>query len=325
MDVFKKIIKSVSIIALGIAIGFGGSWFYTRYIIKFNLHLDGNLLSEQSFSVRSDISSVAYPFRNWQVREEPSVQAEGVLMVDLDTDFVFYQRQPNFRRPIASITKLMTAVIVQKYLSEEDEITISQRALNVDGDLPLFYLNEKVKIADLIKALLMISSNKAAAALSFYMGEDKFVELMNNLAKELEMTQTTFVEPTGLNFLNQSTPSDLKKLMKYILNEYPNLLLISKNNEDSIQGIIPKTTHRLININLLTQKPVFLEELGLVYLGGKTGFTDEAWQTFCGVFLVPSKKIEEQPKRILVVVLKTPTRYNDIESLLRWLNKAYVF
>jgi len=219
----------------------------------------------------------------------------------------------------------MTALVAKKYIPVDEEITITEESLKVDGDVPIFYLNEKVTANDLIRAMMIISSNKAAMALANHIGQDKFVALMNEMAKQLEMTQTSYAEPTGLSFLNQSSPTDLKKLIKYIVTEYPNLLLIAQNSVDKIQGKSPDIIHELTNINLIAHHPPFLDELNITYLGGKTGFTDEALQTFCGLFLVPSKRENEQPKRILVVVLGTPNRYNDIENLLKWLDKAYVF
>ncbi len=330
MEVFKKIVKIMIIVLVGIGIGFGGSWLYARFFINENFRTNGNLSLEQ-YSVRSNPSAITYPFRNWDVQDDPLIQAEGALLVDLDSDFIFYQKQPNLRRPIASLTKLMTALIAEKYLPSNEEVVISGEALNIDGDPDIFYQQERLTVNDLIQSLLIISSNKSAKALSLHMGENRFVGLMNEMAKQLEMTQTTFVEPTGLSFLNQSTPSDLKKLMRYIVNEYPNLLIISKTAETKIQGVYEQqdksiaVEHNLFNINLIAHNPKFLDELNVVYAGGKTGFTDEAWQTFCGVFLVPSQRSNESPRRILVVVLKTPDRYNDIETLLRWLNKAYVF
>ncbi|HOK20684.1 MAG TPA: serine hydrolase [Candidatus Paceibacterota bacterium] len=330
MDSWKKIVKIILIIIVGVGIGFGGSWFYAHFFINENFRLNGHSFSDQ-YTARSNLSAITYPFRNWDVRNDPSINAEGALLVDLDSDFIFYQKQPNLRRPIASLTKLMTAVIAEKNFSPDEEVTISEKALNTDGDPNIFYQDERLKVNDLIKALLMISSNKAAQALALHMGEEKFVGLMNEMAKELEMTQTTFVEPTGLSFLNQSTPSDLKKLLRYIVDEHPNLLIISKTAQDKITGVYNKgqksiaVVHDLSNINLLSHNPDFLNEINVIYAGGKTGFTDEAWQTFCGVFLVPSQRSNEPPRRVLVVVLKTADRYNDIETLLRWLNKAYVF
>ncbi|MGB9848160.1 MAG: D-alanyl-D-alanine carboxypeptidase family protein [Minisyncoccia bacterium] len=318
----KKIIKITSIILLSLAIGFFIGWFYFHYL-KFNNRIELN--NPDYFSARSENPLYTYPYRNWAVKDDPVVEAQGVLLMDIDNDYIFFQRDANVRRPIASITKLMTAVIAEENINSQELIPITQKSLNVDGDPPLFYLNEKLTTFDLVKSLLMISSNKAAMAIVDFYGESNFINLMNQKAKELGMTQTTFVEPTGLNFLNQSSPNDLKKLIKYIIAYHPNLLLISKNFEDKIYGQNPTISHELKNINQLTQKPNYLQELGITFLGGKTGFTDEAWQTFAGIFGVPSQRSDEPMRRILLVVLKTPNRYNDIEVLLKWLVKAYVF
>jgi len=321
----KMILKRFFIIIIALIAGFSGAWFYVHYFSN-NLKTEqGNASFNQLFSAKSDYSAIVYPFRNWEIKDDPNVLAQGVLVADIDNDYIFYQRNANVRRPIASITKLMTAVIASENLLVDEPVVISQKALQTDGDPAIFYLNERVKSFDLLKPLLMLSSNKSAMALAEAVGENKFISLMNQKAKELEMTQTTFVEPSGLNFLNQSTPNDLKKMLQYILYHEPNLLLISKTPKDKIEGENPKIIHELTNINQLTQKPLFLDDLKITYLGGKTGFIDEAWQTFAGLFLVPSKRSEESSRRIIIVVLKTPNRYNDIESLLRWLNKAYIF
>ncbi len=316
--------KLLILIIIGLFIGFGIAWLYQYY--KYTIQSQNHSAQiEQNFSFQSENSAIIYPFRNWAVKEGPSIQAQGALLIDIDSDYVFYQKDANVRRPIASITKLMTAAIAEENIRPDELIAISAKALNTDGDPAVFYLNEKVSTSDLIKALLMISSNKAGAALAEYKDENFFIELMNEKAKELKMTQTTFVEPTGLNFLNQSTPNDLIRLLKYLVKNHPNLLLISKTFETQINGQNPNVIHQLKNINQLTNKPNFLDDLGIVFLGGKTGFTDEAWQTFAGLFLVPSQRPNEESKRVAVVVLKTPDRYNDIKALLEWLVKAYIF
>jgi len=312
------------LLALGlIVVAFVGALFYSQNLL-FLAKNPKNDSSEPPFFLAAESQVNLYPLRDWKVNE-PKLNAEIAFLSDIDSNFTFFQKNPNLRRPIASITKLMTAFVAKKYLPNQTAITINERIFGFDGINNVLKPGEVLTVEDLLKILLLVSSNNAANALADGFGQEQFIKLMNEEAKNMNLTQTTFRDPSGLSLGNQSTAEDLKRLTQHILKEEPETFAITQEDEASVTSEDKKFIHSLKNINLLAHSPKFLEELNIKYLGGKTGFTDEAKETFLGLFSVPSQKFSGQYRRVLVVVLNSASRYNDIESLLRWLKTAYVF
>lgn len=286
-------------------------------------------LSDSSFYLKADNQSVGdYPLRNWQ-EANPKITAQIALVADIDSDFVFYQKMADFIRPIASVSKLMSAIVAKEYIPAETEIEIKPEFMKIEGDGHTFMrVGEIINSIDLQKMMLLSSSNKAAVALTTALPKEEFVTIMNKKAGELNMSKTNYVEPTGLSMANQSTALDLQKLMKYILNNHPEILSLTQETETDISSQYQGGTseRKIININRLSGEYLqFFKDLNITYLGGKTGFTDEAKQTYTGVFSFPDKKDITKLHRILVVVLFSDSRYDDIEALLRWVNRAYIF
>ena len=239
---------------------------------------------------------------------------------------MFFQKNLNLRRPIASISKLMTALLVKKQLSADTPILVSEKAISIDGAKSnSLQAGEIFKADDLMKIMLLISSNKAAEAFAESLDSQNFVELMNAEAKKLNMTRTSFADSSGLNMANQSTAEDLKRLAQYILQNYPEIIVLTQTDQTTVISQNLKIKHELNNINLMAQAPPILKDLNMKYLGGKTGFTDEAKETYLGLFIAPSSRFPGQERRLLIVVLNSGSRYNDVETLLRWVKNAYVF
>ena len=319
----KKIKFLILIFAL-MVLGYFGSWFYSRYYLNFSEN-SSNAVWDQPFYLAAEGQVELYPIRDWKV-SDPNISAEIVLMSDIDSGFMFYQKNLNLRRPIASVTKLMTALIVKKHLPADAAVAVSEKAAAADtAQNNSLRAGESFNAQDLMKIMLMISSNKAAVAFAEALNSEDFVNLMNEEAKNLNMTRTSFADSSGLNMANQSTAEDLKRFAQYILQNYPEIFVITQEDKSAVVSQKLKINHDLTNINVLAHSPKFLEELNIKYLGGKTGFTDEAKETYLGLFSVPSERFAGQNRRILVVVLNSASRYNDIESLLRWIKTAYVF
>jgi len=321
----KKIFSIISIIAVFIIIIFSITLIYGKNIIK-SQKLPENSFVNDSFFLAAGSQSIGYPFRNWE-KNEPDIKAESVLMVDIDSDYIFYQKNPNLRRPIASVSKLMSALVAQKYISNGQNILLDKESLHIEGDSGNGLAEGEVFPADdLVKIMLLASSNKSAYALANFFGFDQFVMKMNEEAKHLNMTQTSFAEPSGLSMSNQSTVEDLKRMVKGIIQENPGIFIITQNASMQINSLGDKASPHLIkNINLFSQSPKSLEELNIQYLGGKTGFTDEAKEAYAGIFSIPSDRFIGQKIRVLIIVLASSERYKDVESLLRWVKQAYVF
>jgi len=307
-----------------IVLGYFGTWFYSRYFLNFSGKISDNF-PETPFYLISQGQADIYPIRDWKVAD-PNLSAEIVLVSDIDTGFMFFQKNLNLRRPIASVTKLMTALLVKEQLSSDTQVLVSEKAINIDGAKNnSLQAGEIFKADDLMKMMLLISSNKAAEAFAENLDSQNFVGQMNAEAKNLNMTRTSFADSSGLNMANQSTAEDLKRLTQYILQNYPEIFALTQIDQTTIVSQNLKIEHLLENINLMAHTPSILKDLDIKYLGGKTGFTDEAKETYLGLFIVPSSKFPGQERRLLIVVLNSGSRYNDVETLLKWVKSAYVF
>jgi len=217
-----------------------------------------------------------------------------------------YSFRADKRWPIASITKLMTALVADRlYLSEKpyEIIEITEEAVATEGDSGNLAAHELVRADDLIKAMMLVSSNDAAAALAEHYGEEAFVAEMNKTAVELGMTGTTFVDPTGLSVQNLSTVEDVRRLTKFIWDNYTYIFNISQRPRDTIIDRSDGSTWSLENINSFAGRSDFL--------GGKTGSIPEAEGNLVSIFSVPERNDE-----IIIIVLGTENRFLETEKIL---------
>jgi len=200
----------------------------------------------------------------------------------------------------------MTATIATENINLNKTITLQQEMLTPLGYSPSLYLGLNVSAQNLIKASLIQSTNDAAFSLTYFLESGKFLNLMNQKAKELGMINTVFYDPHGLSPTNNSTASDLTKLLTYIYKNHPEILTITKDNN----FWLPDQSGRLLrfkNVNNFYDFPEFI--------GGKTGYIPEAKQTIAGIFIINGK-----PKA--VVLLYSNNRQNDILSILNPIKSA---
>ena len=215
--------------------------------------------------------------------EDAVFRSKAILARYLDNQIRFLSLNTNERWPIASLSKLMTAVIAIEKLGLDKKVTMSDTAVNTAGEAGNLNPKEIFTVQDLIKVIIITSSNDAAAALSESLGQKEFVNEMRNKAAELKMTQTTFVEPTGLSFLNQSTAEDLEKLVLYINLNYPEIFDISRVKNSTVRDLASGKRKTLTNINQLAGQTDFL--------GGKTGHIEEADYNLIALFNINGKEV----------------------------------
>ena len=196
-----------------------------------------------------------YFYINNDLNKELKVSAKSFLVGDLNTGEVVLAKNQDQKFPIASVSKLMTALVTTVITSPSDIAKVSKKALATLGTNGELRLGEKIKITDLLYPLLLESSNDAAEVIAEYFIRDNFISKMNEIANNLKMTQTSFEDPSGLSSNNQSTVSDIFKLTGYLNQQQPNLLSITTKRSYSIRK------HSWSNISQ------FLGEEG--YLGGK--------------------------------------------------------
>jgi len=242
---------------------------------------------------------------------DPGVRSAAALVVDSNTGDVIYEREAGHVAPIASITKLMTALVVldgKQPLDEVIEITADDRWKG-KGAFSRLPVGAKLTRADLLKLALMASENRAAVTLArnYPGGTKAFVKTMNLKAKALGMTKTRFDEPSGLSSGNVSNARDLVKLVNAaardpVISEYSTLF----SHEVRVSR---KSTLVYRNTNLLIGKPDWTIHLQ------KTGFTNDA-----GECLVMQTVIDERP--VTLVLLNSfgkLTRTADARRIRKWM------
>ena len=244
----------------------------------------------------------------------PNLMSTGVLVLDPATGQTLFSKNADQAAPIASITKLMTAMIVlDAKLAMDEAIEISSEDIdtikNTRSRLPI---GTHFRRDDLLRLALMASDNRAAAALgrTYPGGTHAAVAAMNEKAKALGLTQTHYVDSSGLSPGNVSTPADLGKLVsaatKYdVIREYTTTGAVNVTLPNS------KRTLHFVNTNQLVRSGDW--KIGL----SKTGYINEA-----GKCLVMQAVIANQP--IVIVLLDSwgrLTRVGDANRIKRWLEK----
>ncbi|HUW71746.1 MAG TPA: serine hydrolase [Candidatus Humimicrobiaceae bacterium] len=228
--------------------------------------------------IKQEITLLRSLLSNFQAANQGAkITAHSYLAVNLSSDSVLIEQNSKRPYPLASVTKLMTAVISFEELDLDQEIILTEEMLKPYGHSPSLYLGLSVSAENLVKASLIQSTNDAAESLSYFVGKDKFVAFMNQKAKELNMTNTVFYDPHGLNPANQSSAQDLAKLLRYIYENHPDILDISRSNN----FWLPDPTGKLLKFRNLNAFYPFS-----TFIGGKAGSLPEARETFASIFKV---------------------------------------
>jgi len=204
------------------------------------------------------------------------------------------------RWPIASITKLMTSIVAIEALGFDSKVNISENAVATEGIAGSLVPGETYTVRDLVKAMLITSSNDAAVALSEAVGEKDFIDKMQQKAREAGMLQTTYLEPTGLSFVNQSTANDLARLVVYIQGNHPEIFKISRLKEAQITDLKSGRTKTLVNIDKFAGEDDFL--------GGKTGYIEESGRNLVALFNIDGRTV-------LTVTLGSEDSFDETDKL----------
>ena len=264
-----------------------------------------------------EILQILKPTRDWSV-DDIEINAKATVCAEtnsMDKNRYLLKKNENEKLPIASLTKLMTALVVLESENKDyglEKVTIiSQKAVNQQGGQGLLTSGEILSIKNLLYIMLIESSNDAAYSLAELEGVKQFVGLMNLKAVELELSDTNFKDIAGLSPNNYSTVEDLLKLTKYLLEKHP--LVWEILSSDKFRLITPqgKFHHQLLSTN---------ELLGVIpnIVGGKTGETIEAM----GCLLLVLKNPENQ-NYLIYIILGSNDRFGEMQKLINWVNSAY--
>lgn len=237
--------------------------------------------------------------------KEPEITAAGAISYDLKDDKLLYAKNMETRLPMASLTKIMTAVIALENMDLTKELKVGKEASEIGENSMGLSEGEILSLEELLYGLILHSGNDAAETIarSSLFGRNNFVYLMNKKAEDLGLTNTRFTNPSGLEGDGQqySTVYDLLVMTRYALKNLTFAKVVS-----TVEYEIPYTKdHKYIYLfnetNLLTSYP------GVK--GVKTGYTLEA-----GLCLVTY--LEYEGRKIIAVLLNSQSRREEMKELL---------
>lgn len=236
-------------------------------------------------------------------RAEPSVSAQSAVLLDMESSRVLAEKEAHVRLPIASITKIMTALLAVESGKLDEKVTISDRARQIEGSSLYLEKGDKLTLEELVYGLMLRSGNDAAIAISEHVGgtPEKFAAMMNKRAKELGMRNTSFMNPHGLDDpAHYSTAYDMAILTAAAMKNktYRSIVSTSVFKTKSKPLRVWENKHRLVrNGGMIT--------------GGKTGFTKKSGRT-----LVTTA--EKNNMSLAVVTLNAPDDWLDHTSLFNY-------
>ena len=248
--------------------------------------------------------------------DDLDLKSSVAYVIDQDTNEVLLSKNDQAILPIASITKLMTGVVLSEAkLSMEESITITQDDVDTEkGSSSRLKVGTTLTRGELLHLSLMASENRAAHALgrTYPGGLNAFVDLMNAKATSLGMRDTRYIEPTGLSSKNQSSAKDLATLVSFA---YQDPMLRELSTSPSYQVEVGKHTLNYKTTNRLIKNPNW--DIGLQ----KTGYISEAGQC-----LVMQAKIAG--RKLIMVFLDSAgklSRITDAERVRRWVEVNHAF
>ncbi len=278
---------------------------------KYEQHGPERLPASRDAFLTASLNPNFIPIRNWSI-EEPEINAKAAGIFDFNGKKFLYTKNIKEKLPIASLTKIMTAIIALESFDLDEIVTISKKAVMTEGENGHLIIGEKLAVRDLLYIMLIESSNDAAVALAGQI--DDFVVLMNEKARGLKLENTNFTESTGISQWNYSTVSDLIELTNYSFNKEPLIWQIFTIKDTEIFSQDKKFRHYLENTNqLLGEFPQMI--------GGKTGFTEEA-----GGCMLTMVELSDNPGQYLItVILGAENRELETKKLIEWAQQAYVW
>jgi len=288
----------------------------------------GGLNGYNLFPIDKALASGFVPVKNTSA---PDIRlwADSSVAIDSESGTLLYYNNGRRHMQIASLTKMMTAVLAMENIKDlDEEVLITKDSLNRAGTIvgcptstfcngQILMAGEKVHAIDLLKAMLMNSANDAAASLAVHISgsEKEFVKLMNNKAEDLGLKDTHFCTASGLEIDGQedqcySSAYDIARIAAYSL-QYKKIWEIMAIPEGKFYSIDGKYEHDLKNTDLLLDNVPNC-------IGGKTGFTPLAGKSLLLGALDPTRK-----HKVISVVLNDEYRWDDMKSLVSWVFTNY--
>lgn len=252
------------------------------------------------FDLARDTDPLVLPLLSEEIKKI-DVSSRAYIIYDPETRTVVFGKNENLRFSPASSTKIMTAIIALEEYRLDDALT----AINLDkveGSTMKLREGETITVENLLYGLMLPSGNDAAYVLAsrYKGGEVGFIARMNEKAKEMNLANTRFIDPTGFSDDNYTTAYDLARLASYALKN-PQLAKIVSTKNKTVTDVTGQIAHELSNLN---------ELLGVSGVNGvKTGFTEEA----LGVLV---SSVERAGRTYIIVVLGSDDRFIDTRNII---------
>ncbi|MFP7493752.1 D-alanyl-D-alanine carboxypeptidase family protein [Terribacillus saccharophilus] len=238
-----------------------------------------------------------------QAAARPDVSADAAILMELSTGRVLYEKNASDPKRIASITKIMTAIIAVESGKMDEEVTVSKNAVYTEGSSIYLEQGEKLPLKDLVYGLMLRSGNDAAVAIAEHVGgsEEGFTHLMNEKAAWLGMQDSHFDNPHGLDTeTHHSSAYDMAILTKYAM----------KN--DTFRKISGAKTYKADSKKYAWgNKNKMLTRYYEYSTGGKTGYTKKAGRTLVST-------AEKDGMELVVVTIDDPDDWQDHRNLFEW-------
>lgn len=233
----------------------------------------------------------------------PSVSANNAVLIEQSTGRILYEKGAHEKQSIASITKIMTAIIAIESGKLDEKVTVSRNAVNTEGSSIYLEQGEKIKLEDLVYGLMLRSGNDSAVAIAEHVAGsvEGFAFLMNEKAKWLGMTNTNFENPHGLDSDKHfSSAYDMAILMKYAM------------ENETFRKVTRAKSYKSENRTYSWQnKNKLLTRLYEYCTGGKTGFTKATGRTLVST-------ASKDGMDLIAVTLNAPDDWNDHISMFEY-------
>ncbi|MEK7641426.1 MAG: serine hydrolase [Patescibacteria group bacterium] len=313
---FTIIIGGLLAIVAGIGVSYGAAygWRFARAHVpafegislasvaaSISSPIDGTSISGSKRTIRYTASeeedlinaaAQALPFA-----ADNRVTATSYIMKNLTLGDVTIEHDADRLLPVASLTKLATAVIAREFIDPDERVTISREIMATYGNTAYFKVGETFKASDLMYPLLMVSSNDAAEALAQDYGREKFIKAMNDWAQSIGAYRTYFADPSGLSPDNVSSANDLTLIIDWIRKNDPGIIDMTALKTKTVRA------HTWVN-------PTHFLSWSY-YIGGKNGYTTEANRTSVALFTLGKNK-----NVYTIIVLGSGNRDADVIKLL---------
>jgi serine-type D-Ala-D-Ala endopeptidase (penicillin-binding protein 7) len=300
MHLFSILISFISVTVSGLPVVENNG-----YISNNTIRADRAIEVEAKFSppTKQDVKSLG-----------PSISAKSAVVVDAESGAILYTKESNIVWPMASIVKLMSALVfLEADVVLEERVKMEAQDMREGGER-IINVNETATLRDYLTASLLGSANNATIVLSRSAGMSiqEFVDRMNNKAKELGMDNTNFVEPSGLDPENVSTSVDIVKLLAHA-NKSKVIKEIIGTHIGSVQVFPSGIRRTVLGTNHLMGSIVYV-------VFGKTGYLDESLYNLATT--VSTKNNHE----LYIVTFGSTTNTNrvqDAKNLAVWAEKVY--